>query len=1586
MIAEGLDAHGSRTVYRYRRDDDANLPQRLFERGHDNRANRYPDRILFGNYRASDGSENFAFQARFEYLAGEDGKWAVRRDPTSSYRAGFEIRTNRLCVAVASVRDFPAEGVADMVVGRTRFFYKPDTPLSLLDRIDYEGYRRDGEQIVSASLPATHFDYDPFHPGAGELITLRTRRGEPIPAMMDSGPCKLVDLLGDGMPGVLYADGSALGYFRPMGEGTYGGPQLLPQLPIDGFAGQQTRLHDVTGNGRCDLLVADKQRGGWYANEGEGAWSAMRTFESYTGLLADPRNELVDVAGSGRADLLVESDPAVFFRSLGTDGFAAPEPIVPDEPLPFAGDERELVTFVDVFGDGLAHRVRVRDGSVEAWPNLGNGRFDAMVAIANAPRIPPTLATSRIILADVTGTGPADLLLIDNDHVALYANHAGDHFEPEVRIALPFTVNDQDTIALADVVGDGRQRLVVSKAGPDNAHYAVPISGPGYPYQLVGVDNRMGERSTISYGSSTTFALRDRLEGRPWATTLPKPVLVVTAHEVYDEILNVRRIARYAYANGFFDGVEREFRGFGSIERTSVTILPDREPTESSRTRSWFDTGAFAAQRRIAQSEHVAYFHDPEALTLAAFALDPALETADAGTLRHAYRALSGRAIREELYAAGDHVPLQVTQTTPLVRLVQPALDGTRPVFQVIDRETAAAAYDPSVVDPRAFDPHVEYTATLATTPYGNPTVTAQIFYPRRHLPDPAPPEQGIRQVIAGLQDWIDRDEVDWLAIGVAYQNRSFQAEGLADPLGRYYTYDELGPQVEAALAHRLDYGQPFTSGPQARRYAWSQHFFWNEEQNAPLPLGQTTSRQLAHHQRNAIFPIAFVETPFGTGRVSEAMLRESGGYESDLGHWWNPSSVIVYADAASFFLPRSATTPFASTTTVEYDAYALLPIRQTDAFGNQTHVENDYQAFAVRAVTDINGNVQEALFDPLSRVIAATQWSLKNGAPVGNLPLAEYRPIWNASAHDVLEDPARFVQGASSYCLYDLGAWMTRVAPRTIEIQRVDWVHGDLTHAQSAAGQLRITVTAHNGSGKTVLVKARTEGEAAGQPAPFVWHADDGVIPGPDTTPLREYLPYFSPTPDFPDGVSDPIRVTSSIRSGERCEPIRPKASISRTCIGLGRSNATTKTSTVITSPYYIEHINDPNLPPLEREALEKAAAFNDTPTTVELDVQGREFVQHRIGYDDQTPPTFKRLTSLAAYDIAGNQTVTIDPRFYAQRFSDPVENIFTYFDMTGTMLATRSCDVGKSEPGWMRTLTDATGNVIFSWNNRGDRVEQVYGDTAHKLLMVRVTDTTGATRVSETYAYGNDPNANTVEEVVEHRDEAGVHRFEAFSLLGSMTRSSVRLVAAYIAPVDWNDPDVPMLPQTWRYRASIDAVGQDIEQDQADGSAVLRPFSNGWPRSVDARFAGATDFVTVASKMTYSIRAGRTAITYGNGVLATESFEELTGAITGVTARQPDGAYVQNLSYVYDPVGNVTSRASKPGGLRTHKNVVIDPVARYISIRSTGSSGQPVRRKKGCVCKAFVRGRRSVIRARWSTIKSRTATTTRGISCTPP
>ena len=116
----------------------------------------------------------------------------------------------------------------------------------------------------------------------------------------------------------------------------------------------------------------------------------------------------------------------------------------------------------------------------------------------------------------------------------------------------------------------------------------------------------MGAETEVQYAASTKFYLQDRLEGRPWVTKLPFPVHVIERVENRDLVSNTKLVSTYRYRHGYYDGVEREFRGFAYVEQRDAESVVGDFDLPPVVTKTWFHNGAFLEEGRLE-----AYFKDP---------------------------------------------------------------------------------------------------------------------------------------------------------------------------------------------------------------------------------------------------------------------------------------------------------------------------------------------------------------------------------------------------------------------------------------------------------------------------------------------------------------------------------------------------------------------------------------------------------------------------------------------------------------------------------------------------------------------------------------------------------------------------------------------------------------------------------------------------------------------------------------------------------------------------------------------------------------------------------------------------------------
>ncbi|WP_460223211.1 toxin TcdB middle/N-terminal domain-containing protein [Paraburkholderia terrae] len=221
--------------------------------------------------------------------------------------------------------------------------------------------------------------------------------------------------------------------------------------------------------------------------------------------------------------------------------------------------------------------------------------------------------------------------------------------------------------------------------------FFLDFTGGVKPYLLNQMDNHIGALTRVQYSPSTRFYLEDQKKpATHWKTPLPFPVQVVSRVEVIDEISRGKLTTEYRYHHGYWDGAEREFRGFGRVDQLDTELFgdfhaaglhPDRPfeavkieafspPTE---TRTWFHQGPIGDEFgdwNEADFSGEFWADDPQMLSRPA-SMAELLKALPRRVKRDALRALRGTILRTELYALDGTErrarPYTVTESLPVI-------------------------------------------------------------------------------------------------------------------------------------------------------------------------------------------------------------------------------------------------------------------------------------------------------------------------------------------------------------------------------------------------------------------------------------------------------------------------------------------------------------------------------------------------------------------------------------------------------------------------------------------------------------------------------------------------------------------------------------------------------------------------------------------------------------------------------------------------------------------------------------------------------------------------------------------------------
>ena len=1530
MLEKSYDAKGNVICYRYKRENSEGIDHTLsFEGARIREAKAFNQLYLksvhYGN-RTPHQDDEFHFSMLLDYgehdlvnpTFNETQPWAVRKDPFSRCMSGFELRQYRLCQRILIFHHFEELGENPTLVRTTGLHYEGDEKASLLSSVQQSGHKpKEDGSLETKSFPPLSFSYSEALVGS-EVKSVAPEYLDNLPRGVDGATYQWLDLEGEGLPGIFTETTDGWFYKNNRGEATFSAAQLVAEKPHPSAStGTPPILTDIDSNGTKELLFHDSTMKG-YVPQDDQQWQHFIPFEQCPSLKRNhPDLKYIDLNGDGLADMLISEDEIfTWYPSKGKKGFGPPEYVrksLEEEAGPtlvFSNPDQNIY-LADMTGDGLNDILRIRNGEVVYWPNHGYGKFGSKIVMTNAPVMdaPDLFSQNRIRLFDVDGTGTTDLIYYDGQEVKIWYNHSGNGWSQEVVIKSFPKIDNLSTLAVVDLLGTGTGCLVWSSPLPGDIGAQlryIELMAAGKPYLMTAVNNNMGKETLMTYTASTEFYLDDLRSGRPWITKLHFPVQVLQQVTVIDHISSSRLTTSYKYHHGYYDGEEREFRGFGLVEQTdnesfdTYSVL-DELDMPPMYTKSWFHTGAFVRQGIISQQYANEYYsgdvlaHDfPDSVVEAATEMDY-------GQLREAYRALKGKTLRQEVYTLDgtdqEEIPYSVTETNFTVRQLQSAGDEKFGVYLVSGNETLTYAYERNVNDPR-----VAHSILLETDAYGQPLKTVEIAYPRRSTASEAHPEQ--RQLHVTAQNNTYFNEVDdFYLLGVGLEQKGFEINGLALATDACFAVDDLKVQLENVFeeAAVLSHDRPFTGDVQARLKSWTKNHFW-EDENSVLPFGEVSALALPHHTEGIVMSTAWADEVYGT-KINTALMEEAGYVNRD-NHWWNPGSTVHYLDGNSFYLPFKILDAFGHQNLVFYDAYFLAPIRSLDAIGNTVSSEIDYRTLSPWKMVDNNENVSEVLTDPLGMVIVTSRYGTVDGRTKGDSPVSGYQEQSNLTIDAIAATPSSFLQEAGSFFYYHLEAWTDDGQPPEF-ISLVREKH--ISEPGGEVSPIQIQLGYSDGFGRSLQQKLKVGDDDAGEAQ---WLVSGRTVFNNKEKPVKQYEPFFSDTFAYQDEAEvAPVGVTPIIYYdplGRVIKTETPKGFYSEVVFDPWQVSTYDENDTVKDSSYYQDHIGSGDE---EAKALQKAEAHYNTPSVTILDSLAREFMALQYKEEGGAP-----LITHTTFDIQGNPLTITDPRQYAANQSrlepDRLYNFQYRYDLAGNKLHTQSIDAGEN---W--GLLNVLGNPVHGWNARGFHSRTSYDALQRPVQMV--VDGNSMNQIVQRMEYGDlEPDAlakNLKGQVIRHYDEAGLVENLLFDIGGQPLQSQRTLRTAYKTEVNWNDiAATTMEEETFTVTMEYDALGRVVQATQPDGSISQPKYHpSGWLEKVEVQLKEETDFTTFVESIEYNAKGQRTKIIYGNGVHTRYVYEETTFRLVNLksTRQESNGGIteLQDISYVYDPVGNI-------------------------------------------------------------------------------
>ncbi|PLS79655.1 MAG: hypothetical protein CYG59_12095, partial [Chloroflexi bacterium] len=1039
-------------------------------------------------------------------------------------------------------------------------------------------------------------------------------------------------------------------------------------------------------------------------------------------------------------------------------------------------------------------------------------------------------------------------------------------------------------VRLVDLLGSGISGILWSADanGRSRANmFFLDLTAAMKPYVLNEMDNHMGAVTKVEYVPSTRFYLKDhkRPETR-WKTPLPFPVQTVARVEVIDQISRGKLTTEYRYHHGYWDGGEREFRGFGMVEQLDTESFADYHATglhgESDAfapvgeahfspptlTRTWFHQGPVGDE--FGEWDELDYRGEYWAGDPSAFGRHDSVAKV-LGNLekrrdrRDALRALRGSMLRTELYALDDsdreQRPYTVTESQYGLR--EEAVPGAHePGRQRI--------FFPHLVAQRTTqwergdDPMTQFTFTDHYDDYGQPERQTQIACPRgwRTLADtPAKPYLATRT-------------------RMIYAEPKNRQKYIRDRVAKTTTYELTDTQDQTVLDLR---DRPDSTG--SRNVISQTVNFYDGGAFVGQPFGtvgdygalvRTESLVLTEEILKAAYGrLPPYLDPDGTSWTSDYPPEFQATFPTLAGYVYQPGNDVytqgyfVATDRRRYDFhdpsrqPRglviAGRDPLGRETSIEYDKpYHLLPEKVIDPAKLETTAKYDYRTIQPRLVTDGNKNETEFRFSSLG--LLKETWVTGNPNKVEGdrqRPSLVMEYDFLAFEKSPLDDRQPIFARAIRHVHHDTE---TDVAlpqrDETIETREYSDGFGRLLQTRAQGEDVRFGDDVF-GDGESILPadqRAASTGDVVGrentdplQPNVVVsgWQVYDnkGRV-------VEKYEPFFSTGWEyrtleeeralhFGEVLGQKVSMFYDPR-GQAVRTFNPDGSEQRVIYGMPANLDDPETFVPTPWEVYTYDANDN----AGRTHAATATAYRhhwNTPSSAEVDALGRAILtvqRYRAkpaGPTDPLPPIEEHRT-VSTYDIRGN-VLTVTDALGRRAFAHVYD------------LANRPLQVESIDAGVRQSVFDAVGSIVEQRDSKGALVLRRY-DALNRLTHLWARDAAGESLgLRERLVYGDDPNLNLIPaqldennlrgKLYRHYDEAGLVTFAPYDFKGNVLEKARQVIRDAEIVAKFNPP-----PTSWQ----IETFRTDWQSSNGTG-----------PADLDVRAATLLDATSYETSLTY-------------------------------------------------------------------------------------------------------------------------------------
>ncbi|WPN96608.1 RHS repeat-associated core domain-containing protein [Pseudomonas sp. MUP55] len=347
-------------------------------------------------------------------------------------------------------------------------------------------------------------------------------------------------------------------------------------------------------------------------------------------------------------------------------------------------------------------------------------------------------------------------------------------------------------------------------------------------------------------------------------------------------------------------------------------------------------------------------------------------------------------------------------------------------------------------------------------------------------------------------------------------------------------------------------------------------------------------------------------------------------------------------------------------------------------------------------------------------------------------------------------------------------------------------------------------------------------------------------------------------------------------------------------------------------------------------------ASLHRNTPSLAAFDPRGLTVrsVAYLRATSEAAPTTRVRRH---VYGASGLLLEQWDPRLLTRKSREPSTeaNQVSVYSLSGTLIRSKAVDAGTR-----LMLAGAAGQLLHAWDGRGAHQRHDYDALQRPVAVFEQAAGQAQPRCVERLVYATPTPEhvalNRSGRLLLHADPAGTQVFEAYAMTGQVLGQTRRFREAP-GGVDWpparTDQDQQLEGAQYTTRWTLDALGGTVKQVDAKGNARQFAYGlDGQAKNVHLTLKGVTR-KTVIERYLYNAAGQVEAAVLGNGVTSTATYRAEDGRMHRLMAYRKNelAAPLQDLSYDYDPVGNISNLQDRAQPTKWSHNTQVEASCRY-------------------------------------------------------